>query len=84
MPQHNGQTGFVLRIGKQTLVDDNLSAGHTEGIGLFVLDKIELPFEIVYLTGIAIVAQVGLYGMGEIAPYTLYHSRVLRICRTLG
>ena len=44
--ENDGQAGLILGIGKQSVVDYNLSAGHTESVGTLILHEIKLPLEI--------------------------------------
>ena len=81
MSQYNCKTRLILCIREQAFVNNNLTARHTEGVSLLVLDKIKLPLEVVYLVGVTIIAQVSLHSIGKIAPYTLNHSRILCIGR---
>ena len=66
--QHDGRGGLVLRVGQDAFEDDDLASGHAESVGLWVLDEVELPVEVVHLTGEAVVSEVGLDGIGEVAP----------------
>ena len=74
--QHDGQGGLVLRVGQDAFEDDDLASGHAESVGLWVLDEVELPVEVVHLTGEAVVSEVGLDGIGEVAPYAYHHLGV--------
>ena len=74
--EDDSQGRLVLRHRKETGVDDNLSAGHAEGVDLIVLHKVELPLEVVDLVGIAVILQVVLYGVSQPLTHALDHSRL--------
>ena len=84
MSQYDGQCGFRLCHGKQSLIDHDLSAGHTPGVHLFVLHQVEFPLIALQLTLVAVVLQIVLHGGSQSLTHTLYHGGVLRIGRLLG
>ena len=81
--KHDGQRSLILRDGQQSLVDNNLSARHTECVHVLILHQIELPLIVLNLVGIAIVHQIGLHGIGQLLTYALYHSGVRCVGRLL-
>ena len=84
MTEHDGQRSLVPGHWQQAFVDHNLSAGHAERIDALVLDKVELPAELLDLVAETVVVQIGGHGVGQSLPYPLHHFGVLRVGRLLG
>ena len=82
--EHDSQRRLGLSDGQKALEDYNLSAGHTEGIDVLVLHKVEFPLEIVELAGESILPEVGAYGVGKPLTDALHHLGVGLVGRLLG
>ena len=82
--EHDGQRGFVLGDGQQSLIDHNLAAGHAEGVDVLVLHEIEHPRVVFHVFGHAVGLEVGLHCRGQPLPHALHHGGVGGVGGSLG
>ena len=84
MTEHDSKGCFVLGHGEQAFVHDDLTARHTERVYVLVLDKVELPIEVLALRGHPVVLQVSLHRIRQACPYPSHHGRIRSIGGRLG